>query len=243
MDKFEPKIIYEDNDLLVLDKPAGIVVFDPSTALRAPSSEDKTIIDILTEKFPDLKKAGPPPRYGIIHRLDKDTSGILLIAKTPEGLIFFQKQFKNRSIKKEYIALVVGNIKDDKGIIETLIGRSPKDKRKQKAYFFGEPGYQGKREAKTEYEVIERFGGYTLVKLKPKTGRKHQIRCHLAHIGHPIAGDKLYCFKNQQAPKGLNRHFLHASHIETLTTSGEVKEFTSDLPDDLKEALNKLKPV
>ncbi len=191
------KIIYEDKDLLVIDKPAGI---------NSDNFERR------------------------VHRLDKDTSGILLIAKSDKVLDFFQKQFKERKVIKKYLALVVGEIKDKKGegdeakassspterakaseggeegtffdfanarVIETLIGRSPKNRLKQKIYLVGEPNAQGKRDAITEYKVLKRFKNYTLIEVEPKTGRKHQIRCHFAYLGYPIAGDKMYGFKNR----------------------------------------------
>ena len=156
------KVIYENNDLLVIDKPAGMVVDDI-------------------------------PRR--VHRLDKDTSGILLIAKNDQALEFFQKQFKERRVEKKYIALIVGHLKTKQGIIETLIGRSPKDRRKQKVFLAGEPDSQGKREAVTKYKVLKRLKNFDLVEITPKTGRKHQIRCHFAYLGHPIVGDKMYGFK------------------------------------------------
>lgn len=231
----EIKIIYEDNDLLVIDKPAGIIVFP-----EKPPKE-KTLIDYLLEVKPELKNAGKPPRYGIVHRLDKDTSGILLVAKSNEGLIFFQKQFKTRGVEKKYLALVVGNIKNNQGRIETLIGRASKDRKKQKVYLPTEPGAEGKREAVTEYKVPERFKDYTLLEVSPKTGRKHQIRCHLAYLLHPITGDKMYGFKNQPKPEGLNRHFLHASYIKIQLPNGQTKEFISKLPEELQKIIEKLK--
>lgn len=242
------KIIYEDNDLLVVDKPAGIIVFP-----EGKITED-TLIDILTEKYPELKNAGEMPRYGIVHRLDKDTSGILLVAKNNENLIFLQKQFKNRKVEKKYTALITGLIKDDRGTIHTLIGRSPQDPRKQKAYSLEETNKTDKREAITEYRVLERFAAspkagephpkgrenYTLLEVKIKTGRKHQIRCHLSYIRHPIAGDKTYGFKDSPIPKDLNRQFLHAAYIKIKLPSGNIKEFNSELPSDLKNIINNL---
>jgi 23S rRNA pseudouridine1911/1915/1917 synthase len=227
------KIIYEDKDLLVVDKPAGMPVF------KEGNISENTLADYLIEKYPELKK-NEPPRYGIAHRLDKDTSGLLLVAKSPEALIFFQKQFKNRTIQKKYLALVVGTIKDQKGTIDTLIGRSPKDPKKQKAFFAGEPGSFGKRQAVTEYKVAQDFESYTLLEVIPKTGRKHQIRCHLAYIHHPIAGDKVYGFRRQPAPKGLSRHFLHASYLKIKLPSGQEKEFESLLPEDLNKIIKNL---
>ena len=227
------KKIYEDDDVLVVDKPAGIVV---------------------TDIYPNLSKA---------HRLDKDTSGVLLIAKSEKVLIFLQKQFKQRSVEKKYIALVVGNIKSDQGRIETLIGRSKRQGTKQKVYLTTDPGSKGKREAITEYKVLERFTqlnnftkskisakqnltrvkDYTLLEVFPKTGRMHQIRVHLAYINHPIAGDKKYGFKNQPCPEGLKRQFLHASYVKIKLPDHKNKEFKSGLPDDLKLCLQKQKQL
>jgi len=230
-------ILYENNNLLVIEKPAGITVFPEG------STTEKTVIELLLKEFPYLKSAGNPPRYGIIHRLDKDTSGILLVAKTSEGLDFFQKEFQNQKVVKKYLALVVGKVKEKQGIIDGLIGRSQNDKRKQKVYLQGEPNTKNKRRAITEYKVIEQFDGYALLEIKPKTGRKHQIRTHLAYISHPIAGDQLYGFKNQISPEGLDRQFLHANYLKIKLPSGEEKptvhtqEFNSELPEDLEKVL------
>jgi len=210
MQKSKVKIIYEDDNLLVIDKPAGVV-------------------------------ADEIPRR--IHRLDKDTSGILLVAKNDKALEFLQKQFKEREVKKKYLALVAGNLKKEEGVIETLIGRSPGDRRKQKVYLPSEPNAQEKRKAVTEYKVLQRFENYTLIKVEPKTGRKHQIRTHLAYLGHPVAGDKLYGFKNQPRPEGLKRQFLHASYLKVKLPNGKTKEFKSELPNELKLCLQNLKPL
>jgi 23S rRNA pseudouridine1911/1915/1917 synthase len=228
------KIIYEDNDVLVVDKPAGIVIF-----LQGQTTEN-TLIDALIEKYPPLKSAGEAPRYGIVHRLDKDTSGILLVAKTTEALIFLQKQFKNREVSKKYLGLVTGQLKTDSGTIHTFIDRSPMDPRKQKAYALDSTEGTGKREAITEYQVLEKFKEYTLLEVQIKTGRKHQIRCHMAYIHHPVAKDTLYGFKDSPSPTGLHRQFLHASYIKITLPSGQIKEFTSPLPEDLQKTLTNL---
>jgi len=204
------KILYEDEDLVVYDKPAGI-------------------------NCDDFKKR--------VHRLDKDTSGIFLVAKNDKALEFLQKQFKERRVEKKYITLVMGNLKTERGKIETLIGRSPKDRRKEKVYLPGEPESKGKREAITEYKVLKRFKNYTLIETMPETGRKHQIRTHFAYLGHPVAGDKLYGFKNQPIPKGLKRQFLHANYLKIKLPNGEIKEFNSGLPEDLKSCQQSLKPL
>ncbi len=198
------EIIYEDENIQVVKKPAGISI----------------------DKFE--KPA---------HRLDKDTSGVLLLAKDDKTLEFLQKQFKERKAKKKYLALAVGNLKNKQAKIETLLGRSPKDRRKQKVYLSHDPKAKGKRTAITEYKVLQRFKNYDLIEVEPQTGRKHQIRVHLAYLGHPIAGDKMYGFKNQPCPKGLSRQFLHSSFLRIELPSGEIKEFESALPKNLKQCL------
>jgi 23S rRNA pseudouridine1911/1915/1917 synthase len=231
------KIIYEDNDILVADKSAGIVVFPEGESLK---SGEKTLIDYLIEKNPELKQTGEAPRYGIVHRLDKDTSGILLVAKSTEALIFLQKEFINRKVEKKYVCLAEGSLKDEEGEIKTLIGRSPKDPRRQITYPLNYTNTKGKRDAKTYYKVLERFKDYTLLEVQIETGRRHQIRCHLSYLQHPIAGDKLYGFKNSKTPEGLTRQFLNATYLKIKIPTGEVKEFQSSLPEELKNILNKL---
>lgn len=227
------KVLYEDGSVLVVEKPAGIVVFPEGYTSRR---HEKTLIDHLVEKYPALENVGEGPRYGIVHRLDKDTSGILLVAKTDEALIFFQKQFKNRGVEKKYIALATGVIKEDFGTISGFIGRSPADPRKQKAYGENEKRPVSAREALTEYKVLKRFSEYTLLEVVINTGRKHQIRCHLASIHHPIAGDAMYGFKDSPDP-GLDRQFLHASYLKVRLPNGIEKEFHSELPNTLKKIL------
>src|SRR3989344_314708 len=233
----EIPVLHEDEDMLVVDKPAGITVFHESIA---GSDLAITVIDALLEKYPDLKNIGEGPRYGVVHRLDKDTSGLLLVAKTPEALIFFQKQFKNRGVGKKYLALVTGAMKEDTGVIDARIGRSPMDPRKQKAYSPTETTPPSARDAVTEYNVLERFKPYTFLEVQIKTGRKHQIRCHLAYIHHPVAGDKTYRFKDSPTPEGLHRQFLHAHYLKIQLPSGQSKEVRSGLPEDLQTILTNL---
>jgi len=231
------KIIFENKDLLVIDKPAGIVVFPER------KGEEKTLIDLLLEKWPKLKRAGPAPRYGIVHRLDKDSSGILLVAKNNKTLNFLQKQFKERRVKKKYILLVVGKIRPAKTKIETFFARAGKDKRKQKVLSPLGPKAKGKRLRKgiTEYRVIKELRDYSLVEAVLKTGRRHQLRAQFAYLNHPIAGDKLYGFKNMPHPEGLKRQFLHASYLKIQLPDEKIKEFESKLANDLKRVLKKLK--
>lgn len=202
------KIIYQDEDLIVYDKSAGV-------------------------NCDDYEKR--------VHRLDKDTSGVFLVAKNDEALAFFQKQFKERKTEKKYLALVTGHLKSEAGVMENLIGRSRQDRRKQKIYSALEPDSENKRKAESRYSVLQRFENYDLIEVEPKTGRKHQIRTQLAHLGHPIAGDKLYGFKGQTGPKDLPRQFLHAGFLKIQLPQGESKEFTSELPEDLKNVLKNLK--
>lgn len=244
------KIIYEDKDVIVVDKPAGIVVFPEG------QTTENTLVEALVEKYPELKSVGEAPRYGIVHRLDKDTSGVLLVAKSTEALLFLQKQFKNREVEKKYICLVEGTIEDDSGEIKTLIGRAKGDPRKQRAYSLSDPNPKGKREAITEYKVIGRYTSptsprlrgatsselnkYTLLEVEIKTGRRHQIRCHFSYLHHPIAGDKLYGFKNSPIPEGLTRQFLHSQKLKIQLPNGKTEEFKSELPEDLQQIVNKL---
>jgi len=224
-------IIAEDDRLIVVDKPAGVTVWkDPSTS----SGQEDTVASLLTGQFPELEKLGEKLRYGIAHRLDKDTSGILLAAKTKEAFEQLQKQFAARKVEKRYVCLAEGTLKEEGGLIHTLLGRSPADRRKQRAYPLDQEA-SGRREAITEWKVLKRFENYTLLEVTPKTGRKHQIRAHMASVGHPIAGDKLYGFKDQRIPQGLERHFLHANFLKV-----NGKEFVSPLPQDLQNVLEKL---
>lgn len=234
--KMKIEEIYEDKDLLVVSKPAGISVF--------PEGEEKgkTLIDFLLTEKTFLKKVGASPRYGIVHRLDKNTSGVLLIAKNNESLNFFQNHFKEGSVRKEYVALCDGKFSEEKGIIETQIARAPSDRRKQKAYPLYDTTIKGSaRKAVTEYRVLKKNENCTLIKAVPLMGRKHQIRCHMAYIGNPIVGDTLYGFKNSFCDTDLNRHFLHAERVLIETPSHEKKEFISPLPKELREALEKIK--
>ena len=232
------KVIYEDENLLVIDKPAGVVVFD--------NNSQKALIKEVLKDYPEMKQVGFSPRYGIVHRLDKDTSGLLLVAKTNEALQFFQNQFKNRVVEKKYLTLVVGRIEEQTGEIKSLIGRSLKNRKKQKAYWLSGPESQrkGLRYAETIYKVMKRYGNdYTLLEVQPKTGRKHQIRCHLAFIGHPIVGDKLYGFKNQKTPHNLKRLFLHAYYLKVALPDATIKGFTLNLPEDLQKVLQGLDKI
>lgn len=216
------KIIYEDDDVLAINKPAGLLVHGQDS-----------LVDWLLKNYPEVRGVGEnPERSGIVHRLDKDTSGVLLVAKNQKAFEYFKKQFQERKIKKKYIVLVCGKLKAEKGVIDLSIGTSKSDFRKKKA---GEGARGEIREAITEYKVLKRFKNFALVEAFPKTGRTHQIRVHFKAIGHPVAGDKLYGRQNN-----LNRHFLHANSLEFKLPGGSVIKLEADLPRDLKNFLNML---
>jgi 23S rRNA pseudouridine1911/1915/1917 synthase len=213
-------IIFKNDRLLVVDKPAGFSIEEVANKAKS--------------QFPELEKLGEERRYGVVHRLDKDTSGILLLAKTALALKELQQQFQERQVEKRYVCLAEGSIQQENGVIHNLLGRSPADRRKQKNWNLKEPGL-GKREAISEWKVLTRFAYYTLCEVAPKTGRKHQIRAHMVSLGHPIAGDKLYGFKDQKTPENLTRQFLHARYLKI-----DGQEFISELPQDLRTVLEKL---
>jgi 23S rRNA pseudouridine1911/1915/1917 synthase len=225
-------IIYEDKNLIAVNKPAGTIVFPEGNI------QEETLIDHLIKDKPELKDVGEPKRYGVIHRLDKDTSGVILIAKNNETLESVQKEFQERRVVKKYITLVSGPVKEDGELITTL-GRSPRDRRKQKVFDISEEA-DNKRRAETKYTLLKEFQDYTLLEVEIKTGRKHQIRAHMAHLQHPIAGDNLYGFKNQKTPKGLSRQFLHSKYLK-INVLGKEIEFEAELPKDLKKILEELK--
>ncbi|MGD9115926.1 MAG: RluA family pseudouridine synthase [Dehalococcoidia bacterium] len=215
------KIIYEDDDLLVVDKPAGLTVHP------APGHPGHTLVNAILAHFPHLADIGDSLRPGVVHRLDKDTSGVMLMAKNGDAQANLSKQFKGHTVTKAYRALVKGRLEPEEGLIEADIGRDPKNRKKMAVVAEG-------REARTEYRVIKYLGNHTLLEVRPETGRTHQIRVHLAAIGFPVVGDKVYGVKS----KHLDRQFLHAFLLGfKLPSSGEYVEFQSDLPEDLKKAL------
>jgi len=226
----EPKIIYEDSNVLALSKPAGMVVHHDAQHTSG------TVVDWLLEKYPEINNVRDVERPGIVHRLDKDTSGVLLVAKNQRAYEYLKKLFQDGGITKKYFALVVGNIKNDSGIINAPIARSTKHFEKRVV-----GGKQGRaREAVTGYRVLERLAGYTYIEASPKTGRTHQIRSHLAHIGHPVVCDKLYGGKLYQCPAGLTRQFLHAHSLSFAGLDGTKLEIEAPMPDDLSRALKQL---
>ena len=227
-EKIPLAVVYEDADILVVDKPAGMVVHP------APGHQAGTLVNALLAHVPDLAGIGGEIRPGIVHRLDKDTSGLLVVAKNDSALRNLQAQFKGREVHKTYVALVEGEPKATKGVIEAPIGRDPTHRKRMAVVA------RGGREARTEYTVRERFPGYTLVEAEPVTGRTHQIRIHLAYIGHPVVGDPVYGFRKQ--PLGLRRQFLHAARLAFLLPgTGQPVAFVSELPAELKGVLDGLR--
>ncbi len=230
--------IYEDEDVLVLNKPAGLQVHP------APNGDttQKTLVDWIKENRPEILGVGDDPllRPGIVHRLDKDTSGVLVVAKNQSTFEFLKKQFQEKVLQKTYMALVYGNIKNNEGIINRPIGKSRSDFRKRSSF----DNLRGKiREAITEYKVLQRFKDFTFIECYPKTGRTHQIRVHMKFIGHPIVGDILYGGRKKIPPEGLARQFLHANSIEITLPNGTKALFEADLPADLEGVLKTLQKL
>jgi 23S rRNA pseudouridine1911/1915/1917 synthase len=235
------KVLYEDSNILAIDKPSGILVHPDER------SKEKTILDLFLKKYPKLE---------IVHRLDKETSGVMLLAKNKKTHEFLKSQFKNREIKKTYVAIVSGNVKNDRGVINKPIGRSPKDFRR---YLAGR-GVRGElRDAVTEYRVLKRFkakhceissrsslprvrGGshtdkkfhnaslskFSYLEIRPKTGRTHQIRVHMKYLNHPVVCDSLYNPDNP-TPKGITRMALHAKSIEFNLPAGKAGNMKGDV--------------
>jgi len=214
-------ILYEDDDLLVVDKPAGLPVHP------APGPPRHTLVNALLSHFPHLADISDSLRPGIVHRLDKDTSGVMLVAKNSRAQADLVEQFKTHSVTKAYLVLVKGHLTPENGIIEAAIGRDPRNRKRMAVV-------AGGREASTEYQVVKYIGDYTFLEVRPQTGRTHQIRVHLAAIGFPVVGDKVYGVKSPF----LSRQFMHACRLGfSLPSSGEHIEFKSELPADLEQAL------
>jgi 23S rRNA pseudouridine1911/1915/1917 synthase len=221
------EILYEDDNLLVIDKPAGMVVHP------AAGHWHGTLVNAVLYHCPNLEGVGGVHRPGIVHRLDKDTSGLILVAKNDRAHRDLQSQFKGREVEKSYLALVYGLVSPSSGEISAAVGRDP-NQRKRMAIV------PGGRPAVTRYETLGVCGKHTLLGCRPLTGRTHQIRVHLAHIGHPIVGDSVYGGR-RKPPVPCPRQFLHAHRIRfRLPGTGEKVEFTSPLPADLQAVLDAL---
>ncbi len=235
-EKAEPiplDIVYEDDDLIVIDKPAGLVVH-PAAGHRSG-----TLVNAVLAYAPGMAGVGGERRPGIVHRLDKDTSGLIVVAKNDATHRLLQAQFKQRAVGKRYLALVCGAPPSPTGRVEAAIGRDPKH-RKRMAVF---PPDSGKgRMATSTYHTMQSFRGYTLVEVRPLTGRTHQVRVHMAFLGCPIAGDTLYGrHRSGRALAGLGRQFLHATGLTLALPGGAVRDFSSPLPADLEHAIAQLR--
>ena len=262
------KILYEDKNILVIDKPAGIMVHPDGRSKSDKGKKGKeTISDWVLSEYPAIKNVGEPIliegkdgkkekilRPGIVHRLDKETSGVLLIAKNQKTFLFLKEQFQNHKVKKVYRAFVYGNVSDPKaslltgkrGVINVPIGRSQKD---IQTYTAGRGAREPVRDAVTEYTVLNRFADtdneyekkkvehqYSYMEVYPKTGRTHQIRVHMRYINHPIVSDPLYRGEKDLA-LGMKRLALHSFSVTFYLPNGELKTIESPLPPDFKKVI------
>jgi 23S rRNA pseudouridine1911/1915/1917 synthase len=225
-------IVYENSDLLVINKPSGISVHKAS-----PNDPQKTIVDFVVERYPDITHVGEDPiRPGIVHRLDKETSGVMVIAKTNPAFFHLKEQFKNREARKTYIALVYGHPKSPQGTITASLGKIGT---KQTTQIKGKKDLF-EREAVTDYKTVKKYRDYSLLEVSPKTGRTHQIRVHLKSIGTPIVADALYGPKNAKDPSGTQRLFLHAQRLQFTAPDGQLLAIECDLPEELQKILSVL---
>ena len=232
-------ILYEDKDIVAINKPVGLVVHSDG------KTSEPNVAEWVLEHYPEAKDVGEPartptgqmvPRPGIVHRLDRETSGVMLVAKTQTGFDVLKKQFQEHTVKKTYHAFVYGEIKKDKDIIDRPIGRSSQDFRKWSA----QRGARGEmREAVTEYEVLLRGKGYSFVQAFPKTGRTHQIRVHFKAISYPLVADSLYA-PNRENTLGFKRLALHSYEIIFNTVDGTPKSVIATYPKDFEHAISVL---
>lgn len=237
-------IVHEDGDLLVIDKPAGMVVHP------APGHSGGTLVNAVLHHSPDLLGVGGERRPGIVHRLDKDTSGLIVVAKHDAALRSLQAQFKARTVYKEYLALLEGTLQPPQGRISAPIGRHPTERKRMAVLPPQAAGDETAREAVTAYRVLRLYTGpvygrstslatFSLVSAVLHTGRTHQIRVHFAWMKHPVVGDTVYGFRTPRLP--LKRQFLHAHRLRLrLPGSGEEREFVAPLPEDLQRVLDSL---
>lgn len=223
-EKIGLEIVFEDSDIIVINKPAGMTVHP------APGNWSHTLVNALLAYCPDLQGISGTLRPGIVHRLDKDTSGLMVVAKNDRAQESLSKQIKDRSVNKRYLALLVGHLTPKRGAIEGPIGRDPCDRKKMAVVASG-------RSARTNYQVLRYIDGYTYIEAAMETGRTHQIRVHFTSIGFPLFGDAIY---GKSFPD-LQRHFLHAHLLGfKLPSNNEYIEFKSDLPLELTAVLQKM---
>ena len=221
--KAEFDVVLEDDHLIVVDKPAGVTVHP------GPGHRGDTLIEALVATRPELAAVGDPERPGVVHRLDKDTSGLLVIAKTDAALSHLVDAIKARAIIRTYKALVAGQFNSDQGVIDAPIGRDPANRTRQAVVTSGKP-------ARTRYRLLKRMTGASFLEVVLETGRMHQIRVHMAAVKHPVIGDRTY--GPNPGPPGLERQFLHATRLRfEHPSTGKTVDVKSPLPDDLSEAL------
>jgi 23S rRNA pseudouridine1911/1915/1917 synthase len=217
-------VVHEDEDLLVVNKPAGMAVH-PSPGHRA-----RTLVNAVLGRWPELAGVGGVERPGIVHRLDRDTSGLVIVAKNESARLSLSRQLKQRQVEKGYLALVDGRLEPEEAVIEAPVGRHPRYRQRMAVV-------EGGREARTSYRVLRYLEGYSLVEVTPATGRTHQIRVHFAALGHPVVGDAVY---GRRSPL-LARQFLHAFRLTFRhPRTGERLRLEAPLPDDLREALERV---
>ena len=215
-------VVYQDEELVVIDKPAGLAVHP------GPGHPDRTLVNALLALCPDIKGVGGELRPGIVHRLDKDTSGLMVAAKTDRAHHDLSAQIKDRTVTKGYLALAEGVPQQPEGLVDGPVGRHPRNRTRMAVV-------AGGRESRTRYKTLEKFKEACLLELYLETGRTHQIRVHMAYLGHPLIGDSVY---GKRHPT-LERHFLHAYHLSFRhPVSGEVVDLRSELPPELTEVLD-----
>ncbi len=218
-------VVYQDETLVVIDKPAGLAVHP------GPGHPDQTLVNALLAMCPDIQGIGGEIRPGIVHRLDKDTSGLMMVAKTHQAHTHLSAQIKARQVTKGYLGLVEGTPSPLQGKVDAPVGRHPRRRTRMAVVVGG-------KEARTNYKTKEQFAAHTLLELYLETGRTHQIRVHMAHLGHPLVGDTTY----GNASPMVDRHFLHAYHLAfEHPVTGEPLEFQTGLPSDLAPAVDSLR--
>lgn len=232
-------VIYENDDYVVINKPAGLVVHGDG------KTKEETLADWLLKKYPKSEKIGEPlvlstgeiiPRPGIVHRLDRDTSGVMIVAKTQKSFDFLKKKFQDHEMEKTYHVFVYGNVKKDEDVIDRPIGRSRKDFRKWSA----QRGARGElREAITHYKVLQRYKDISFLEASPKTGRTHQIRVHFKAINHPVVADSLYAPKHKSV-FGFKRLALHSRTLSFVDKRGESVSYEAPYPEDFEKAVSTL---
>lgn len=229
----EIRIIEKGDGFVVIDKPAGVLVHPAKV-----ESNEPTLVDWIKKTFPEAASVGYVERPGIVHRLDRDTSGAMVIATTQAMYDHLKQQFLDRKVKKQYLALVHDHVRDDEGEIRFAIGRS---RNKARMAARAQDVYDTDREAVTRYKVLTRFNKpFTLVQAEPLTGRTHQIRVHFQSLGFPVVGDQVYTITKQRSKIDLGRHFLHAQQLSFTDVAGNEHTVQSALPPDLQQYLDKL---